>query len=428
MDVSDVKSSLPRAIEDLDEPGIVQDRFVRPRGCELVWADHASLTTDFSLRAGHDGAHRNDIDQWLLDQSARVSAAQTLNEEANTTIRFDDCKDVGYRLPFYGRAAVLPVSVPKELRRPGSRSGVRGLIDVKGCGVAGGSVPANEHKRTGLLPLRRALRELMMQGIVEGIFASAGLGIRGVPLYAIVRLGFHIKTGPGAVEPAALLLRRAHQRPPGNIELPRFRDDFHKAQMFVELFLRQHGVSSSAFNSGLVIGADEDRAYRIKVLGQQQSVPEFRIRQLLRAITDKDSVSCGFVNVQTTRRVHYASLDVELVDFGQYVAGIRRFDRPFMSAVINLPINFGCVFRPGEPGWIQPSRKYSVDFERFREVAVNAKTRRRLGLPADESIDGLNYAAALMATDISCGRVDRESINRTVKAFVASALKNLARP
>lgn len=416
---------MPRAVEDLDEPEVVQDKFVRPRDCAAVWVNRDQLIADFDLRTEGNAGRGDDIDLWLLDQATRISVAQTLNEVANTTICFDDCESVGYRLPFYGRAAVLPVSVPKHLRRHHSQGVSSGLIDVKGCGVANGNMPTDDRKRNGLLPLRRALREVMTQRMVEGIFASAGLSIRGVPVYAILRLGFDVRVGPGLVEPAALLLRRAHQRPPGNIELPRFGDDVHKAQMFVELFLRQHGVSSSAFNSGLVIEADDNQAFHIKVLGVKQSVPEFRMRQLLRSITDKDSVSCGFINVQTTRRVNYAALDIELVDFGQYVAGIKRFDRPFMSAVINLPLNFGCVFRPGEPGWVQPSHKYSVNFEQLAEVRIEPQTRHRLRLSADEKIDGLNYAAASMAMDVSGGRANRDSINRAINDFVARALLNV---
>lgn len=406
-------------IDELQEHVVTSEAFVSPEGASVLWADYANISSDFGAKAD-DPESRLAVDRWLVEQCARTSEAQLSNDFANTEIDHDPSRTIGFRPPHYGRAAVFAVATAPDARGSAAR-----LVDVKGCGVRNGCVPELRFHRTGLLPVREALREILLQRIIEMIFASLGLQVRGVPLYAMLRLGFDAKIPGGQVEPAALLLRRAHLRPPGNIELSDFGSASHKAKLLLELLMRRYGVTSANPRGCLEIGATGSGGYEVTLNGEELAVSASHARQLLRAVGAKKSAIFDVINIQTTRHVEYPAMDVELVDFGHYYAGIATFERPLLSLVSNLPLNFGCVFLPGSRGWSQPVEQLILNPTLFASQTPPSEAYEWAGLTPPPEVDGLTIYVASMARDIHSGLLDREGVASSLAKFLHAATGHL---
>jgi hypothetical protein len=61
---------------------------------------------------------------------------------------------------------------------------------------------------------------VLFQSLIDEIFRRAAPWFWTVPVYGVVDLGFDARTRDGERVPAGLLVRRAHRRPPGAMDLP----------------------------------------------------------------------------------------------------------------------------------------------------------------------------------------------------------------
>jgi hypothetical protein len=229
----------------------------------VVWANYDLIQRDFAdvdfagslprdVNLPHDAnaspvSNRPDIDAWLLRYAAVMSEAQLRYTNTSEEIPVFGPTRTAYRPPRYGRALVVQLTDTwpdcaylDPDRRP------QGLLDVKGCGVAAGQVPLLQLHRSGLLGLPIALCELVSQLIVERIFEHLGVDVHGLGIYAILDLGFRMKGEGGSLIPAGAIVRRAHQRPAGNIERPDYGTEQHRIKLAIEFMLRRFGVTSCA--------------------------------------------------------------------------------------------------------------------------------------------------------------------------------------
>src|SRR5690349_7437384 len=102
-----------------------------------MFADYEAIIRDFAPRFGQPGdpigdRKRDAIDAFLIEHCAVVSIPQVKHTVVNTPIPIKRGRKTGWRPPYYGRAAVMPVDDPPR------------LIDIKGCGVQPGEIPAKE--------------------------------------------------------------------------------------------------------------------------------------------------------------------------------------------------------------------------------------------------------------------------------------------
>ena len=96
----------------------------------------------------------------------------------------------------------------------------------------------------GLLKLSDALIEYSNQRLVDGIFKHSKSQFKTLPMYAIIDLGFDIKSKFGIKGRAALMIRQPHRRPHNPGGLPTYGSDEQHIQLEVELLLRRYGMSS----------------------------------------------------------------------------------------------------------------------------------------------------------------------------------------
>src|SRR5262249_31617144 len=146
-----------RRVEDLEEPGVQNDRAYRVNGARVVFADYDRLRADFPwLRTEHlAGRHadllrhegprqeeraREIIDAWLLEHAALISESQVGQAVVNTPIPYyGEPVDV-YRLPRGGRAFSVPVQADPAAPLPAGEP-AEGLLNLKGVGVGPGITP-----------------------------------------------------------------------------------------------------------------------------------------------------------------------------------------------------------------------------------------------------------------------------------------------
>ncbi len=203
---------------------------VRLANARVVLADYPLIRHDFgdALEAHfgrplHEIAE-HEIDQWLLDGTAYVSAGQAAQTDVNTHIPTRHESVTAYRPTDYGRAMVF---------RPAP--GV--LIDVKGSGA---KAPQQTDHANGLATLGEVIREFAYEHLVHKLFMHSGSGRRTVGHYAVIDAGFDVRFGDGRQDRAGLILRQAHARAPGDKSSLGF-----DATTKVEKVLRRYGITSA---------------------------------------------------------------------------------------------------------------------------------------------------------------------------------------
>ncbi|MBS1985464.1 MAG: hypothetical protein JST16_14965 [Bdellovibrionales bacterium] len=198
-----------RLLRKLDRP--VAEEVVRVQGAQVLLADYPLIERDFPQFKGKAATPegRHEIDQWLLDNTAYVSARQAAQSQVNSPIPVERDANglnrtrVAYRPHYYGRALVYEVD--------------GGLIDAKGVGRGGElngqqlSPEPGGHKN-GLASVAESLREFIFEKKVGEIFRHSGSSFKTVGTYAVIDYGFDIKWPDGNTSPAGAVLRQAHLR------------------------------------------------------------------------------------------------------------------------------------------------------------------------------------------------------------------------
>ena len=156
---------LERVRKAFDKSEIWPDTFRQLRSTKVVWLNE-------DLFAGN-GSKLHEIpasrENWItcLEKMGVLSLAQLEGDMTDDQIEVGDRQFRGFRPPRYGRTAIIPLVNPSAPLEPSRYF----WFDVKGCGVATGTVPEPTMHRTGLLPLREAFREVILQRMIDGLFA-----------------------------------------------------------------------------------------------------------------------------------------------------------------------------------------------------------------------------------------------------------------
>ncbi|QDK38438.1 hypothetical protein [Bdellovibrio sp. NC01] len=201
----------------------------------VILADYELIRKDFpEIR----NLSNQEIDQWLLRNTAFVSKEQAAQEVVNDKIHTDETSRMAYRPREYRRAHVFVADTG-------------GLIDAKGTGAVD---PSGGSHDNGLATLGDMIREYTYEKLIHALFVKDGR-FDTVGSYAVIDYGFDIKHPDGGRSRAGTVLRQAHTRyhdgPMGirtrgqSTMLPR------EHQVEVETFLRQFGVTSSVKFNGL---------------------------------------------------------------------------------------------------------------------------------------------------------------------------------
>lgn len=429
-----------RSIEDLDEPLVKSERCYTLANARVIWAHYDLIQRDFTgtdfvatmpcavnLPAGVRSlpvSDRPDIDAWLLLHAAVISEAQLRPNTINEEIPVCGPTRVGYRPPRYGRALVVQVAdtwPDYAYASPDHRP--QGLLDVKGCGVAPCQIPQLQVHRSGLLDLPTALCELASQLIIERIFHYLSVDVCGLGIYAILDLGFRMKVHRGSVFPACAIIRRAHRRPPGNIERPIYGSEQHRIKLAIEFILRSFGLTSCSPDTQFRIWS-EDGNLRSCFRGALDKIPPAALERFLAKMSLQVPVNFDMINVQLVRGATLAPLSAVLVDFGQYGFSNKEFIDPLACFVENRPLSWGGFIDRTSPYWVQPDPQIVI-----KDVGDRIPTPHwffewaAVGSPAETS--ALFAFAAELARDATRWELTRSDFERRIGAFVASATRKL---
>lgn len=214
-----------RSIQDVHEKS-VKEEVVILSNAKIVFADYTLLRRDFPELKN---ISNDEIDWWLLRNTAIMSGAQAKQEVVNTKINAYDTKSA-YRPPDYGRALVIPVNAP------GTEEPI-GLIDAKGVGAL---KPALKDHGDGLATLGECIREFVYEKMVNKVFQHNKSGMKTVGTYAVIDAGFDLKHVDQSTSPAGIVLRQAHTRSTGYMSL------FSEADSLrIENSLRPYGITSA---------------------------------------------------------------------------------------------------------------------------------------------------------------------------------------
>jgi len=129
------------------------------------------------------------IDRWILKHGAYVSTAQAAQTKVNSTIPVGTLQTAAYRPTNYGRALVFSIEETNKILGVDPTLGEcltdKGLIDVKGVGVAPDVVPKIGIHDNGLIGLSDCFEALIMEQIIHRIFRQQGVLHQTLPFYAI---------------------------------------------------------------------------------------------------------------------------------------------------------------------------------------------------------------------------------------------------
>lgn len=380
-----------REISELDDNGVRLDHAKRVSSARLVFAHHEILQHDFpwladeallqqqaKLRKLPERERVERLRQvregWLLEHAGIISTAQAKQTVTNTRIQVAGKARVVWRPTNYGRACVVPVSAPLGEER------LAGLIDVKGTGVSKGIIPALQHHSSGLCTLGEVLREVLFQFLIDELFQRAAPWFWTLPIYGVIDLGFDARTRGGERLPAGLLVRRAHQRPAGGIQLP-WRSSIHeRTQVAIELLLRNYGLTSA------------NRGTRFRFEEGVNGVQVFYAGDPVTDVSDDDRkvisgwlrgtalpLECDGINIQMTRNIAArGKVRAQLLDFDNFEMR-KRFIDPVVSLVCDRVIRWSTAIWPNDPGFVQPSASLCVSQSKwgFEDLTANQKRPRR---------------------------------------------------
>ncbi len=390
---------LLRDLRELDDD-VQADTARRVSTARVVFAGHEVLRHDFPSLAGTSRSFR---EAWLLERAGIISATQSEQTVTNTRIRVTGPMLQVWRPPGYGRACVVP-----------------GLVDVKGMGVAAGEVPSLQHHSSGLCTLGEVLREVLFQSLIDELFARAAPWFWTLPVYGVIDPGFDVRSRDGGRLPAGILVRRAHLRPAGGIQLP-WKSTLHeRTQLSIELLLRHYGITSA--NRGTRFRF-ERRAGGIEAFYAGDAVTDLSERErkkiavLLRGASLP--LECDGINIQMTRSISVRGrIRAQLLDFDNYEVR-RLFRDPVVSLVCNEPLRWGTAIRPDDAEYVQPLPSLRVSEAKwgFAVPCEGARPRRSQG-------EGPYLFAHDLAARFRAGALTGEQVRGRLRRFVTDSIRH----
>jgi hypothetical protein len=375
---------------------------------------HQTLTT--LPAAARRKALRQAREDWLLAHAGVISVTQAKQAVVNTRIRVEGAPREVWRPTRYGRGLVVPSETSVGLD---DEQGA-GLFDLKGAGVSKGSEPSLKYHSSGLCSLREVLRECLFQSLIDEIFRRAAPHFWTVPIYGVIDLGFDAHSPGGESVPAGLLVRRAHRRRAGGVELPMRFSVEEQTQFEIELLLRHYGLTSS--NRGTRFRFEEG-SDGLRVFYAGDAVSNFS-RDDLRLIRSwlRDAnlpLECDGINIQMAHDVELdGALRAQLVDFGHYEMR-GRFTDPLVSLVCNQPLRWGAAIQPGDPAFVQPSPALCLSEAKWGFVRQPLDRPGRLRRSEGE---GPSAFAHDLARNFRAGYLTGEDVHLELTRFITDSI------
>ena len=406
-----------RTIAALEEPGIVPEQVAVVSGTSCLWSDVGAIQRDFPAIAGGASA----CEQFVECNASILAANQIVGSDVNEAVNVSGVERTAYRPPQYGRALIIEA---RELTDGdvNDSAAVVGLLDVKGVGVGPDVRPCLAEHSNGLLLLNQAIEELLYQKIVEEIFRRENLDVAGLPVYALVDLGFRGRTPQSSMLSCAALVRRAHRRRPGGTELPATGSAQQRIQLLVELVLRRYGLTTANTATRLVVWRNGDGDLH-HVYGDHPA-PGVDVSHVAALLDELDielqpgqSVVFEGVNVQTTRELSLDPVAAQLVDFGHYNVA-ERFDNPLFSPVEDRFLNWGGAFWPSDETWVNPDPECRVNSFMVRRRPLSPDLADWCGAAPGTWTTGLTELGLELARKIDAGAEAHSLIETTINEFV----------
>lgn len=197
----------------------------------ILNADFDLIRRDFPQLRNHSNA---EIENQLLQNVAVMAQSQVAQTEVNNPISTIRTVPIEvYRPKDYGRALMVKFQ--------------EGLIDAKGTGALN---PLQAPFKNGLLSLKGALREFVIEKIVSGILSHESSPFKTVGCYGVIDLGFDIVRVDGRTERAGILLRQAANR-----KMEEF--SFSAKEIIqIEPLLRKYGLTSTEQSTKLYLNSN----------------------------------------------------------------------------------------------------------------------------------------------------------------------------
>lgn len=222
--------------------------FAEIEGERVVFSDSRRFVSDF-------GDSRSiclaEAEMRLFRLGSVISEAHLTEARVHSLPCANTCRVVGYRPPRYGRAALFPVDTD---------TGLRGMVDIKGVGVASDSRPALGGVNTGLLFLHEALVEVINAAVLYRMFTRDSIELTTIPFYALLDTGLRANVVWSRIAlPCATLVRKAIVRPPNNIDLPSKGSIEELIHHRIEHYLLSRGLTTTGRISTLTVAREEHR-------------------------------------------------------------------------------------------------------------------------------------------------------------------------
>ena len=377
---------LLRQPTELDVPELACEEVLHVPAARVVTAEYDVLQHDFpELNTKHivalnpslatlsdherDAAVRSIIDLWLIANAAYVSTAQAAQAVVNSPIASDGRRILAYRPPRYGRAVVVAASQDEHRSTDGLYRvpSAKGLLDLKGAGVAPGREPSDRAQSNGLEHLATALSDFLVKKVIDEILARSLPSVWSVPVYAVLDLGFDVIGGELDFGPAGLHVRRAHRRR-FEAQVPPVE---HEVTFAIECVLRRYGLTSATI--GLQIHYSRTNGYVTRRRGRRPAIPctdPAEIGAVLALLGTVDELSLDRRDVQMAREVTSLPPQAQLVDFGA-LRIVERFERPMLRYYERAVLEQ--IIWPDDPEFIQPDPRIRVPIDGWerRELAMS---------------------------------------------------------
>lgn len=430
-----------RRLEQFVTSTIAAERVLRVSGARVVYANRNLLIHDFpelshpshfkpKTSGDHEtGAANRVLEDWLCENAAFISEPQAGPNTVNTRVQLGLGSATAFRLPGYGRAAVVPVGQPFqeaassriEPRKTRASEPLVGFLDLKGIGVPPGRSPGHGYHLTGLLEVGEAIRELIFQQLLAAVFKHAGARFEVVPIYAILDLGFGVKleTGDG-ISPAGLLVRRAHARPLYPWGLAELGSPLELAELEIELLLRRYGITSVGLNTTIQISDDAGSlVVKFGQLAHSYFEAELEVIKNRAGYTEGTQFIEG-INVEFGRGEE--DDHPQVVDFGAYRVK-KCFEHPLCTLVAHNLLRLGQVIHPSDPRFAQPDSAIRVPFDTWGNTDSPTQNGRSEAPAADRySKDKPRSLAFSLATGFREGKVSSEQVKEITDNYVRTAI------
>lgn len=407
-----------------EDYAVRRERLNRVAGSRVLYADHPALAADFPELMGQT---REGLDRWLVQNGALLSKANCRENAVNPAPALQGACRLAFRPPRYGRASLVAVSPLRPLDRAR-------LIDVKGIGHFGDTVPNLDRHGSGLALLPDALREVLNRAVLNRLFRRERSRIATLPIYGVLDLGFTARSKDFAFPvPAVSLLRRAEIRWPNNYEIGTAGSQEEAVTSAIEAFLRRFGITSAA-PSGRLIFRIEDGALRL-ALGDESfdNISERFLWELVRRAELEIPCEIEVNNVQIARDFAIDPLRATITDLEQYRNLDLRRSAGLLTFVSDRPFNWGRFVRPGEADWIAPDPESLAAVQAhygpgpFSDLAVEVLGLDRAARSATD-IEGSIRHAYHLAARIMVGRLDRNGLERCILRLARQIVPRRRRP